>query len=174
MAEITRSVTSTITFTQVALGVNISGYTIYGSIQAADSYWARKLDGQRWGNTSHERKLQSLFSATKIIESLNFAGVKADEEQPLEFPRDTESSIPEAINEACYEIALALLRGINPDTERDNLFATIRAYGGMRTEYGNRLSIPDYYAAGVPSPRAWDLLLPYMQKIDGVRLERVS
>lgn len=146
---------------------------IYGTIQGADNYFAMMLEGQRWAYTDRLRKLQALVSATKRIDRLNFAGSQYDASQQLQFPRGTDTIVPVDIEQACYELALALLKGIDPDTERDNLSAIVQGYGTLRSEF-DRSSVPAYIAAGIPSATAWNYLLPYLKPRTELDIRRAS
>jgi hypothetical protein len=152
---------------------NGSTLPIYGTVEKADNYFAMMLEGQRWAYTERLKKVQSLVSATRRIERLNFKGVQTSTAQPLQFPRGTDTVVPVEVEQACYELALCLLSGVNPDTEIDNLAATVQAYGSLRSEM-DRTSIPPYIRAGIPSPTAWSLLFPYLDPVRGIVLRRVS
>ncbi len=44
----------------------------------------------------------------------------AEEQQPLEFPRGSDTAVPDDIRRACYEIAYNLLDGKDPEMELEN------------------------------------------------------
>lgn len=173
MAIIIRSVESNFWIGQGAVVNNLTTLPIYGSIEKADNYFSMVLHGQRWSDTDRTKKLQALVSATKRIDLLNFEGQKASESQPLQFPRGTDTVVPVAIEEATYEFALVLLRGINPDTEKDNLYKQSQVYGPVRTDY-NRGSVPLHIVHGIPCVTAWNLLFAYLQPRLGITLCRVD
>lgn len=173
MAIYIRSVVSTIVFTDVSSVANLTTLPIYGTIAKANNYFAILLHGQKWEYLSNDLKVKALVTATKLIDQLNFAGVKTSSDQALQFPRGTDTLVPVAIEEANYELALALLKGIDPDTERDNLSVTVQAYGSLRSEY-NRNSLPPYIVAGIPSSTAWNKLLPYLEPRLAVTLSRIN
>lgn len=173
MPIIIRSVTSTFMMGQSAGVNNFTTLPIYGTIERADNYFALLLHGMRWSDTPRDRKLMALVSATKRIDTLNFYGSKAVADQPLQFPRGTDTLVPVAIEEATYEVALALLKGIDPDTEKDNLYKNSQVYGPVRTDY-NRGAVPMHTVHGIPSPTAWNLLLPFLDERRGLTLCRVD
>jgi hypothetical protein len=173
MATIIREVITNFWIGQSASVNNLTTLPIYGSIEKADNYFSMLLHGMRWSDTDRTRKLQALVSATKRIDLLNFTGYKAYESQPLQFPRGRDTEIPVAIEEATYELALVLLKGINPDTERDNLYKQTQVYGPVRTDYKSG-SVPLYIVHGIPSPTAWNLLYAYLQPRLGLQLCRVD
>lgn len=166
------SVTSAVLLTQAVCVANGSVYPFYGSVERADSYFASMLEGQRWCCTDRTRKTRALVSATQRIEQLNFVGVKASPSQPLQFPRGTDTRVPVAIEQACYHLAQALLKGIDPDTEADNLSATLQMFGGIRSEH-DRSIVNVYIRAGIPNQTAWNLLLPYLDPRYELLLRRV-
>lgn len=173
MPTIIRSVDSVTYLTHSVIVSNGTTLPIYGTVEKADNYFSMNLNGQRWMYTDRLRRVQALMQATKLIDRLNFYGEKTDNSQPLQFPRGTDTLVPVDIEQACYEVALALLKGIDPDTERDNLSATVQAYGGLRSEF-DRSVVPHYIAAGIPSATAWNLLLPYLLDNSGIEFRRVS
>lgn len=173
MAIIVREVESSLLLVQSVVAEVFTTFNIYGNLADADRFFGSLLEGQRWAYTDPHRRRQALNSATMRIDRLNFSGCRASSTQPLQFPRGTDTEVPEDIKQATYLLALALLKGIDPDTERDNLSVVVQAYGGLRTEY-DRTSTPAYVSAGIPCPTAWNLLQPYLDPKLGLRLERVS
>jgi len=110
-------------------------YKYYGTIQEANEYFENRLHEWAWSNASSDDRRKALIKATAIIDALNFKGEKAavydvmyDEDgeeldwseddiieaelsQELEFPRGTDTEIPDQIKIACWEISHALLDG---------------------------------------------------------------
>jgi hypothetical protein len=173
MATIIREVESALTLVQDVVVELVTTFNIYGTLAGADAYHGSMLRGQRWTYADQIRKRQALNEATMRIDTLNFVGEKYDASQPLQFPRGTDTLVPVAIERACYELANALLKGVDPDTERDNLTAVVQAYGGLRSEF-DRASVPAHFAAGIPSFTAWQLLLPYLEPQLGMVNRRIS
>lgn len=173
MPTIIRSVGSVVLLTSDLIVANGSTLPIYGTLEKADNYFAMMLEGQRWTYTDRLKRFQALVSATRRIDRLNFIGVKSNPNQFLQFPRGTDTLVPVDIEQACYELALVLLKGVDPDTERDNLSSTFQGYGGLRSEF-DRSIIHPYLVAGIPSFTAWNLLLPYLDERSGIELKRIS
>jgi hypothetical protein len=161
MAIIIRTVDDNLLFVQEMVVANGSTLPFYGTLEEADNYFSTMLEGQRWLYTERLKRLQALVSATKRIDRLNFVGDKADEDQQLQFPRGTDTAVPVDIRQATFELALALLKGVDPDTEADNLSIVTQAYGGLRSEYDRSFAQPNI-RAGIPSQTAWNLLYPYL------------
>lgn len=173
MAIIIRQVTHTLMFTEALVVANGSTVPIYGTLDKADNYFGSMLEGQKWAYTPRLRRFQALVSATKRIERLNFIGSMASADQPLQFPRGTDTLVPVEIEQACYELAMALLKGVDPDTEHDNLDKTVQAYGSLRSEMDRSLT-PPHIKAGIPSATAWALLFHFLDPQRGLTLKRVS
>ena len=173
MAIIVRSAASVLFMTQNAMVQNVTPVMMYGTIEKADAYFGNTLEGQRWMFTDVQRKRMALISATRRIDRLNFKGVKTDALQPLQFPRGTDTLVPVEIEWACFELAQELLKGVDPNTERDNTQVTVQAYGSLRTEFDPGTVLP-YMVAGIPSAMAWSLLEPYLEERLSVDLRRVS
>jgi hypothetical protein len=173
MAIIIRSVANNFYIGQDVSVNNLTNLPIYGTIERADNYFALLLHGMRWQDTTRDMKLRALVSATRQIDQLNFIGQKANDSQPLQFPRGTDTLVPEDIEKAAYELAAVLLKGIDPDTERDNLYKNSQVFGQLRTDY-NRTAVPMYILHGIPSATAWNLLLPYLDERRGLLICRVN
>lgn len=145
----------------------------YGTIALANSYFQYKLNKDSWDNATTIDKQSALVEASRAIDRLNFSGDKADEDQELEFPRDEDTVVPKSITFAAYEIALKLLDGIDPETERDNLSNTSQGFGQVRVNY-DRGFVPLHIANGIASSQAWNLLLPYLRDSNAVTIRRGS
>lgn len=136
---------------------------IYGTLTDAENYFKGKITSSvtNWIDAPDNDKIASLRQATQIIDSLNFKGTKLDpSNQLLTFPTDLHG-LPDNILKACYEIALKLLSGIDPDIEVENLSRTSQGYGFAKTNY-DRSFVQDHIRAGVPSALAWTILRPYL------------
>jgi hypothetical protein len=88
--------------------------------------------------------------------------IDADATQELEFPRGQDTTVPTQIEYACYEIALELLDGFDPEdaVERQNVIR--QAYSAVRTTYDNSSSALEYLGYGIPTARVWRMLKPYL------------
>lgn len=145
----------------------------YGTIALADSYFQYKLNTDDWDNATDIQKKSALVEASRAIDQLNYIGAMLDEDQGLEFPRDYQDEVPKNVTFAAYEIALKLLNGIDPETERDNLTTTHRGFGQIRVNY-DRGFVPSHIVHGIASSAAWNLLLPYMSDPNEVIIRRGS
>lgn len=160
--------------------------TAYGSVANADLYFSFSLGVKRWEASSPANKRKALISATRLIDTLNYAGEKAEAGQVLQFPRKNvyvdpltqdsttteDDNVPADIKIATYIVALRLLEGYDPDKEADLLSAGSTKFGQIGTTY-NREYIPEHMRAGIPSATAWRHLRPYLRDPYEISLARV-
>jgi hypothetical protein len=160
--------------------------TSYGSVANADLYFSFALNTRKWDTASPVNKRKALIEATRIIDSLNYAGKKASAGQVLQFPRQnvyvdpltddseitTDDRVPADIKIATYIVALRLLEGYDPDKQADLLGISSTKFGQVGTVYA-RDYIPEHMRAGIPSDRAWKLIRPYLRDPYEVILQRI-
>jgi hypothetical protein len=142
----------------------------------ADAYFVEHftaIETDVWGGASTEHKKAALIEATSILERLNWAGAKADEDQTLQFPRGDDTTVPTDIQQACMESAYALLDGVDPDLEYERLGMKSQGLYSVRATYDHK-RVQAHVLAGVPSIRAWRLLFPYLRESRSVQTSRVS
>ena len=99
--------------------------------------------------------------------------IAAGATQELEFPRGADTVVPTDIKIACYEIALALLNGADPDADMQQTWVKSQGFSVVRTSYENTF-VPEYIQAGIPSPTAWKFLKRYLWNNSDVSLKRVT
>jgi hypothetical protein len=160
MAVITRSLTEIIYIVESHTIVAAPNLPFYGTLVKANAYFRFRLDTDAWLNATQDQQIAALVMSTQAIDRLQFIG-ETPEDQALSFPRDFQDEVPVPIERACYENALKLLDGVDPDTERDNLMKSSQAYGGVRSTI-DRSSLAPYYVHGIASPTAWSYLQPYL------------
>lgn len=173
-------------------------YTYYGTIAEANTYFDNRLHEEAWTDASTDDRRKSLIAATVIIDALNFRGQKAavydimydadgypldvtDEElrdadwsQDLEFPRDSDVDVPEEIEIACWEIAYALLDGVDPDLELENLGVVSQGIASVRTTYNRNHTQVEHLMNGIPSAAAWRYLRPFLRDSNAIKFSRVD
>ena len=172
MADV--AATDSITFVE-SMTMEISSVPlIYGSIAGADRYFSEVLYGQLWSLTSLERKNKALVQATRMLESLPFYGNKAEETQALSFPRNSLTVTPVEVEQATYELANALLKGADAETERRQLFVKSRKFGRIQTDFDWANGVPEHIVAGIPCLEAWRLIRPYLSPNLSLTLRRGS
>lgn len=145
----------------------------YATTEEAQAYFNGRLNTDAWDDASTSDKQASLIMATRLIDRLNFLGDKTSDDQTLQFPRYDDSSIPDDIKYACSEIALALLDGVDPELEFQNLLMKAQGFANVRSTY-ERGTVPLHVVSGIPSSIAWNYLRPYLRDANTVDLSRVS
>jgi hypothetical protein len=169
-------------------------YTTYVTIQEAQAFFECKLHEVAWSSSTAKERVPALIEATRIIDSLSFKGVKSvvyltlqnnpdatvqelqdvAATQDLEFPRGADTSIPERIQWACCEIAYALLDGVDPEFELENMSMNDHGIGSVRASFNRNQNPLEHFMNGVPSSTAWKYLRPFLRDDKRVRLTRVS
>ena len=145
----------------------------YATLVEAQVYFDGRLHTGPWDNSDDPTRTKGLCQATTIIDRLNFLGAKNDDAQELQFPRDTDTVVPQDIKNATAELTLALLDGVSPDLEFENLFMVSQGYSSVRSSYDRSTKQP-HVLAGVPSITAWTFLKPYLRDPNQIDLNRTS
>ncbi len=146
---------------------------IYGSTDGGDTYFTTRLDSDDWDEATDSDKLAALTMATESIDNLNYIGDLTDENQVNQFPRGTDSSVPDEIITATYDIAIILLSGFDIEIETENLWLKERRYAQAKSTYDTSIASP-YILAGIASSTAWRKLVPYLRDPSDIRLNRVT
>jgi hypothetical protein len=129
----------------------------YCTTEYANEYFAGRLHAERWGETSDADKEKALRQATKEIDRQLLKGRKATDTQELAFPRYPDTEVPEAVKEACCEIALALLGRGNSQRRK------LQQEGVQSFSLGNMSETYTPGAGrGLLSQEAKDLLRPWL------------
>jgi len=145
----------------------------YGTIVEAQEYFDGRLNTDAWDDAITGDKTKALEQATTTIDRLNFRGSKTSSTQANQFPRDDDTTVPNDIKNASFEIALAFLDGVDPEMEYENLSMISQGYANVRSTY-DRSNVPLHIVAGVPSSVAWRFLVPYLRDAFSVDLSRIS
>lgn len=137
---------------------------MYGTSAGGDTYFTtRSFDRDSiWSSASDNDKEIALNEATSLIDNLNFAGDKHDEDQENEFPRGDDEVVPTAIEYAAYEIARNILAGRDIDLENETLDAV--GVIGSKHEVKRERNISEAKAHAIPSEKAWRLIKPYLRE----------
>ena len=146
----------------------------YLTIQEAQEYFDGRLHTEAWDCASEIDRNKGLVMATRAIDKLNFRGIRLNDNQALQFPRDTDTVIPQDIKDACAEEALALLDGKDPELERESLAITEQAFAQVKAKYDRDASRPINILHGIMSMTAWGYLLPYLRDPLSMRISRTS
>lgn len=145
----------------------------YYTVDEANTYFADRLNSEPWDAATNENRRKALAMATAIIDRLSYIGAKTVADQENEFPRDDDTVVPADIKKASAEIALALLDGVDPEMEFQNLFLASQGYSSIRVNYDQVQPAPNV-VAGIPSVTAWRYLLPYLRDPMELQLNRTS
>jgi hypothetical protein len=100
--------------------------------------------------------------------------IAADATQTLEFPRGQDTTVPETIEWACYEIALALIEGFDSEDAIDRLNVIRQAYAAVRTTYAADSAAQEYLVYGIPTAKVWRWLKPYLILDRSIRTSRAD
>jgi hypothetical protein len=145
----------------------------YASIAEGNTYFTERFNSDAWEDATDANKAKALITATRLIDRLNFMGEKTSSSQTLQFPRNDDSTIPTDIKYATLELAHALLDGVDPELEFENLSMVAQTYSNARATY-DRSSKPEHVLSGIPSIKAWYYLKPYLRDPFSFDLSRVS
>lgn len=161
MAEIIETASNQLYLGQDNHVGNAKTFPFYGTLQDANNYASQHLYWDSWEFLSTEDKIRALITSTRAIDRLNFQG-SATGQFGLAFPRDNATEVPRKIVEACYENAILIAKGLDPETEIRNLSAASQGFSGHTTRY-DRSFIPLYLQHGIVSAAAWANLTPYLR-----------
>lgn len=173
----------------------------YGTVVDAQDYFANRLHEHAWSAATADDRLKALKDATQRIDRLNYKGEKAavytvlvanelesvkeatdaqleliraaEASQVLEFPRGADTEAPGDIVRACFEITHALLDGVDPDIEMENLSVISDGISSVRTTYNRSQNPQDHLINGIPSITAWRMLQPFLRDDQTLRLNKV-
>jgi hypothetical protein len=179
--------------------VPISGAYVnasYVTVEDAENYFEFRLHASAWEDAENDDKCRALVTATRLIDRLNFAGLRTADYnrlQPInwlipqprtldpsslpgqnfEFPRNGSVTIPQDIVDAACEIALALLDGVDPELEMQGLGTVSQRFAAAGTTFDTSQARMAF-RHGIPSFKAWNLLTPYLADPTEVVMRRVN
>ena len=152
----------------------------YVTPEYADLYFQTKLNTNPWDTANYENRSKALYEATRIIDALPLIETKAVKDQVLRFPRTNQlagdppiPTVPTDVEEACCDIALALLADVSPEHEYNLLSRVTVGYATTRQQKDTEMVEP-HIAAGIPSLSAWQKLLKYVRDYQSIKLVRDS
>jgi hypothetical protein len=166
----------------------------YGTLSEANAYFENRLHEDAWFGSNPTERPKALLRATQTIDALNYKGNKqtvwelleanpdatdaeireAEAEQSLGFPRGADTTVPQVIRIACYECAYALLDGVDPDAELEQLAVVSQGVASLRTTYNRSQQPIEHLVHGIPSATAWRYIKPFLRDGYQVKLSRVS
>lgn len=156
----------------------------YSSVADAETYFSSRLFATAWTTASSDSKQQALNVASSMLNRFAWKGIIVDPNQVNSWPRSDlimeffpidPLVVPKSIIEAQYEIAIALLKGYDPERDLRNAMVTSRGYSSVRVAYDPKL-IQQYLLWGIPSAAAWYLILPFLdiEPAESMHIHRVS
>lgn len=135
--------------------LSANDYETYADVDEADIYLEADPGAAAWRAAEADDKARALVSATRILDRQRWAGSKTDEDQALAWPRSgisglDEDEVPQAVADACCELASALINGYDAANLQSTANATKRQKAGsVEIEYfrgaegdGLRLPLP--------------------------------
>lgn len=131
------------------------------------------LNTQPWDDAISIDRDKALRQGTKIIDRINYIGVKITPGQENEFPRNADTDVPKGIKEATWLIALALLDGVDTELEFENLSLVAQGYSTIRSTF-DRENPPEHILCGIPSSTAWLLIKPYVRDPRTMIMDRIT
>jgi len=166
----------------------------YGTLCEANEYFTNRLHEEAWFSSNPNDRPKALLRATQCMDALNYKGNKhsvwelleldedasdeeireAETEQSLEFPRGSDTVEPEVIKIACFECAHALLDGVDPDSELEQLSVVSQGVASVRTTYNRNQKPIEHLLHGIPSATAWRFIKPFLRDSDKIKVSRVS
>lgn len=130
-------------------------YDTYATVADADSYLAADFTATAWrAETDDDQKGRALVTATRLLDRQVWPGEKADEFQPLAWPRTgvtgyDDYEVPQAVVDACCLLAKYIHEGSTVETSLTTANNTRRLKAGSaEIEYfypfvnGTRLPLP--------------------------------
>jgi len=139
----------------------------------ADLYFESRYDSALWDTVSETDKDKLEATARRLINALNYVGSKHDEDQDNEFPRGDDTTVPQAIKDACCEVMYAILDGRNVEYDHETLGQQRSAASGVSVN-----TDPDIVDVArlhnIPSSVAWNLLRPYLRDGSAITLVRMD
>jgi hypothetical protein len=136
----------------------------YCDVAYAEAYFDARFKADMWNSASADDKLRALHTASNMIDALPLVLSKASTAQARAFPRSgyEDDGVPEEVQKATCEIALALLEGRTPRTMAAHSAVGSESQGQASTSYP-RGKLAGYDGAfGLPSIEAAQLLAPWI------------
>lgn len=147
--------------------------TAYATLDDAHEYFSTRLHTDAWDNATDIDKQKALVMATRAIDRLDYQGSPTTAALDLgnQFPRGTDTEIPDEIVWATCEEAFTLLSRKTED-EYDSSRIIEEKFSGATVRYDPD-NIPRNILSGIMSAEAWKYLLLYLRDDRSVALHRV-
>lgn len=155
--------------------------TPYADVAYATAYFAERLNTSAWDDADSADQEKALKQSTRQIDLLPLVNEKCDEDQAREFPRtgdpgcaDESGDVPIEVQDACCEVAIALLENKSLEQLSSNSGIKSKKVGDASQSYADgrgRMALVDDNL-GLPSPTAARMLAPWIAD-EAVDLSRV-
>jgi hypothetical protein len=147
----------------------------YADIAAANAYLANTLGTDGWDSASTLNQNKALVMATRAINRLRYQGFQTEDARTAgnQFPRGTDTAVPDAVVGATIEEANALLGDILPDEAFKDLRVKRESMSGVSITYDTSLNDGAHTRAGFTSRTAYNMLKPYLYDRKSMRVDRV-
>ena len=151
--------------------------TPYADETYGTAYFAERLGAEKWDNANSATRTKALKEATRIIDLVPLVGTKYDEAQAREFPRNVDDGgeVPTEVQDACCEVALALLQGKTFDKLSTSMGVASEGSGDASVSYtgerGDMALVDESF--GLPSHTAASLIAPWIADTREIDLTRV-
>jgi hypothetical protein len=153
----------------------------YGTVSGAQTFFDNRLHSFAWENSTPDDRIKALNQATELVDQFDYIGDKyavailgddatddqkqtAELSQPMQFPRGDVNTVPVEIEQATYLIAQALLDGRNPDMDLEGLPMKSMGFADAKAGYDRTGNTLEHLAHLIPSPQAWNLLVPFLRE----------
>jgi hypothetical protein len=145
----------------------------YINLASAHVYFDSRLENEVWFDTSADKQLRALNTATRYIDRLNFSGSKTNALQFREFPRNGGTIVPDDIKFACCEVAYNLLDGRDPEFESEHVHVGMSSISTVKVNKEVE-NIPVHILHNIPSSLAWAYIRPYLSDTNTLQILRTK
>lgn len=138
-----------------------------------DTYFSNRLNTDVWDDAVDGDQNAAINESTLAIDRLNFIGNKEVATQVNQFPRGSDTVVPQDIKDACAEEAIRRLDGVSEEEEYEGLRIQKNQYADVNINEDVGM-VPRHIIAGIMSIKAWRLLLPFIRDPHSMALSRVN
>ena len=133
---------------------------LYLTLSEANDYFSARVGSENWDLAGDSLKEKSLNHAERNLSRLAYRDLAVT--KGLIFPRGTQTEVPTRVKESICEEALALLNGIQNETEMSDLHVSSTSGAGFTATVNAQADRP-WIGLGLTSPIAWALISPYLK-----------
>jgi hypothetical protein len=145
----------------------------YLTVEEAQVIVNARMNTESWDTASYADKTKALNKASEMVDNLSYIGERYLSTQEHAFPRGSVDVVPVPILKSIVVLAIALLDGMNPDNEANNVTISSQRIGIAGTTY-DRSFVPEYLSTGIPCAEAFNFLKPYLRDSASLNMIRVN